>query len=174
MQESHTGFLLLDSSFKPLAANAEAVRILAFPTDPARMQRIETFLSDKVRSALITRQQRELGLVTEFKSGKRRYTCSAFRLDRAMNPRGDVLIVLLQRPLQRFVDPARFSAEYDLTSRERESVEFLIQGLTTKEIAKRMNVSPSTVSAFLRLVMVKMGTNSRSGIVGKIVQSEQQ
>ena len=49
-------------------------------------------------------------------------------------------------------------------------MELLVQGLATKDIAVRMKVSPSTVSAFLRLVMVKMGTNSRAGIVGRTVR----
>jgi DNA-binding CsgD family transcriptional regulator len=80
------------------------------------------------------------------------------------------MILLLQRPVQRYIDLSSFWAEYPLTPRERESVELLVQGLTTKEIAERMKVSPSTVSAFLRLVMVKIGTSSRSGIVSKVVK----
>jgi len=47
-------------------------------------------------------------------------------------------------------------------------VEYLLQGLTSKEIAARMNISPNTVKAFLRLVMVKMKVSTRSGIAGKI------
>jgi DNA-binding CsgD family transcriptional regulator len=41
-------------------------------------------------------------------------------------------------------------------------------GLTSKEVATRMNISPNTVTAFLRLIMVKMGVTTRSGIVGKL------
>ena len=63
------------------------------------------------------------------------------------------------------------SQEFDLTQRERETVEFLMQGLTSKEIATRMNISPNTVKAFLRLVMVKMKVSTRSGIAGKITAS---
>jgi len=50
-------------------------------------------------------------------------------------------------------------------------VEFLLQGLTSKEIANRMGISPNTVKAFLRLVMVKMKVSTRSGIAGKIAGS---
>ena len=32
-----------------------------------------------------------------------------------------------------------------------------------------MHISPNTVKAFLRLVMVKMDVSTRSGIIGKIV-----
>jgi len=63
------------------------------------------------------------------------------------------------------------SEEFDLTQRERETVEFLLQGLTSKEIATRMQISPNTVKAFLRLVMVKMKVSTRSGIAGKLAGS---
>jgi DNA-binding CsgD family transcriptional regulator len=46
-----------------------------------------------------------------------------------------------------------------------------MEGLTSKEIAERMKISPSTVKAFLRLVMVKMSVSTRSGIVGKVLGS---
>jgi hypothetical protein len=50
-------------------------------------------------------------------------------------------------------------------------VEFLLQGLTSKEIANRMNISVNTVKAFLRLIMVKMNVSTRSGIAGKVARS---
>ena len=58
-----------------------------------------------------------------------------------------------------------------LTPREQETIQLLMEGLTSKEIAERMKISPSTVKAFLRLVMVKMGVSTRSGIVGKLLGS---
>jgi DNA-binding CsgD family transcriptional regulator len=124
-----------------------------------------------VRTSLITRNgKHDSPFVHEFRSGKRQYTCTAFRLGESPDSSGATVLLLLQRPVHRFVDLAQISKEYDLTPRERESVEFLVQGLTTKDIAVRMKVSPSTVSAFLRLVMVKMGTNSRAGIVGRTIR----
>jgi DNA-binding CsgD family transcriptional regulator len=45
----------------------------------------------------------------------------------------------------------------------------LLEGLTSKEIADRMGISPNTVKAFIRLVMVKMNVSTRSGIIGRIV-----
>jgi DNA-binding CsgD family transcriptional regulator len=50
-----------------------------------------------------------------------------------------------------------------------EVVALLVEGLTSKEIANRMKISSNTVKAFLRLVMVKMGVSTRSGVVGKII-----
>jgi len=43
-------------------------------------------------------------------------------------------------------------------------------GLTSKEIAQRMQVSPNTVKVFLRSIMNKMSVCTRSGILGKLMQ----
>jgi len=61
---------------------------------------------------------------------------------------------------------AEVSESFRLTDREREVVELLIQGLTNKEIAGRMDISPNTVRAFISMVMGKLGVSTRSGIVG--------
>jgi len=36
-----------------------------------------------------------------------------------------------------------------------------------------MNISPNTVKVFLRLVMLKMGVTTRSGVVGKLMSDAQ-
>src|SRR5438105_4267326 len=59
--------------------------------------------------------------------------------------------------------------KYQLSRRELETVRFLIEGLTSKEIAARMGISPHTVKVFLRLAMKKMGVSSRSGIMSKFI-----
>ena len=46
---------------------------------------------------------------------------------------------------------------------------FLVEGLASKEIAARMQISPNTVKVFLRLAMMKMGVSSRSGIMSKFI-----
>jgi DNA-binding CsgD family transcriptional regulator len=58
--------------------------------------------------------------------------------------------------------------EYDLTGREVETVILLLEGLTSKEIANRMNISANTVKAFIRLVMLKLNVTTRSGIIVKV------
>jgi DNA-binding CsgD family transcriptional regulator len=60
------------------------------------------------------------------------------------------------------------TAKYNLTARERETTGYLLHGLTSKEIAQQMNISPNTVKAFMRLVMTKMGVTTRAGIVGRL------
>ena len=46
-----------------------------------------------------------------------------------------------------------------------------MHGFTSKEIAARMKISPNTVKAFLRLIMLKLRVSTRSGIVGRILES---
>jgi len=69
---------------------------------------------------------------------------------------------------------SQVSRQFNLTQREREALEYLLQGLTSKAIANRMNISPNTVKAFLRMIMIKTGVSSRSAMVGKIIMAQPQ
>jgi DNA-binding CsgD family transcriptional regulator len=76
---------------------------------------------------------------------------------------------LIERPVQLSLDTLRIAAKFQLTQRERETLEFVVQGYTSKEIADRMQISPNTVKAFIRIIMIKTGTTTRSGIIGKVL-----
>jgi DNA-binding CsgD family transcriptional regulator len=78
--------------------------------------------------------------------------------------------ILLERAAPNVMDIAAASRHFGLTQREQQTVELLTLGLTSKEIASRMSISPNTVKAFFRLVMTKMAVSTRSGIVGKIAR----
>ena len=60
-----------------------------------------------------------------------------------------------------------------MTPRETETVDFLVQGLGTNQIASRMGISPNTAKAFLRSVMIKVGAEYRHGITAKMLQASQ-
>jgi len=173
MAPSNNGFLLLDAGLNLIASNGPALQILCFPSEAERIKQPKVFLSDRVRTTLIDhRSQDAPAFVREFKSGKRRYICKSFPVD--CNGKSTVqpaFAVLLERDAAAGSGLSEISEQFDLTDRERETVEYLLQGLTSKEIATRMNISPNTVKAFLRLVMVKMKVSTRSGIAGKIAGS---
>jgi DNA-binding CsgD family transcriptional regulator len=59
--------------------------------------------------------------------------------------------------------------EHNLTDRERDILLGIAAGLTTKEMAARMNVSPNTVKSFIRLVMVKTLVSSRTELLAKLL-----
>jgi DNA-binding CsgD family transcriptional regulator len=167
---SQSGFLLLDKSLGPVASNHEAIRILTYPNLPERIKRIDVFLGDKIRAGLVSHQSSTgLEFVKEFKSGRRKYFCRSFLVD--SNGKGMPLTaaLLLERCSSSTMALAQIGQDFELTQREKETVELLIQGLTSKEIAVRMEISPNTVKAFLRIVMVKMGVSTRSGILGKVI-----
>src|SRR5580700_9648998 len=173
MAPSNNGFLLLDAGLNLIASNDPALQILCFPSEAERIKQPKVFLSDRVRNALVDhRNQERPAFVKEFRSGKRRYICKSFQVDcNGRSPVQPAFAVLLERDAAASTGISEISEQFDLTQRERETVEFLLQGLTSKEIATRMQISPNTVKAFLRLVMVKMKVSTRSGIAGKLAGS---
>jgi DNA-binding CsgD family transcriptional regulator len=174
MAPSENGFLLLDGGLNLIASNEPALQILCFPSRPDRIKQPRVFLADRIRTALLDHQRTGgLAFVKEFESGKRRYICKSFQVDcnGDRSPQPAYAVLLERNAATSFSALAEISEEFDLTQRERETVEFLLQGFTSKEIANRMNISPNTVKAFLRLVMVKMKVSTRSGIAGKIAGS---
>ena len=56
-----------------------------------------------------------------------------------------------------------------MTQRETEALGLLMQGYTTKQIARRMEISPDTAKSFLRSVMFKAEASNRSGILAKVM-----
>lgn len=174
MAPSNNGFLLLDAGLNLIASNDPALQILGFPSGLDRIKQPKVSLADRVRTTLL-RRERQGGtvFVKEFKSGKRRYICKSFQVNcNGHNSLQPAFVMLLERSTASSHSAlTEVSAQFGLTQRECETVEFLVQGLTSKEIATRMKISPNTVKAFLRLVMVKMKVSTRSGIAGKIAGS---
>ena len=110
--------------------------------------------------------------LVEFTSGKRRYLLRAFFLDSNINhPFQPTYALLIERGHHVLLELAHISNQYDLTNREIETVRLLLGGLTSKEIASHMKISPNTVKVFLRQIMLKMGVTTRAGIIGKFVSS---
>jgi DNA-binding CsgD family transcriptional regulator len=172
-EKLQAGLLLVDSKLKLLHFNSEAVKILAYPTTPERIKRLDVFLSDRVKSGLIAERTAESPtFAKEFKSGNRRYNCRTFTLEpQEAEAFRQATVLLLERNPFRVSALSQASQNFGFTPRENQTVELLLQGLTGKEIASRLDISPNTVKTFLRLVMVKMGVTTRSGIVGKIFTS---
>jgi DNA-binding CsgD family transcriptional regulator len=168
---SGQGFILLDPRLRPVAYNLDALQILSFPTKPDRIKQVPLFLYDKIRSNLLNGGSPEVPeFVRECKAGRRTYTCRAFHID--CNSVNDLqtpisFAILLERHGSNAAALSDLARQFELTARECETVALLLEGLTSKEIANRMQISPNTVKAFLRLVMVKMDVSTRSGIVGK-------
>ena len=162
---ARVGFVLLDSSLKPVFYNVEALRILGYPSGPLRTP--DAAFLRSVRSFAEQTRGVDVEATTSFVSGRRRYVCRAFGLEPAI-PAGSspAIAITFERDSSLRDQVARFQ----LTDREIEVVQHLASGLTSKEIAQRMNISLNTVKTFFRLVMIKMGVTTRAGVIGKLVR----
>lgn len=163
---ARAGLILLDSSLKPVYWNSEALRIAAYPSPPSKapgaqfLESIRLTVGEKPGS-------NGSSMTTEFMSGKRRYLCRTLVLESESTERSKpVLAITLERQGSAFID---FARRFQLTNREIEAVHHLAYGLTTKEIAHRMTISPETVKNFLRFIMLKVGVTTRAGVIGKLI-----
>ena len=174
MKPHGEGFLLLGPNKAPLFVNDDAIEILAYPKRRESIRSLDSFLAERIRSILsIENGALESGCITHVQSGRRRYLCRVLPLNGTPNGSKHHLgmAVLIERCSKFGLDARSWSARFHLTQREVETVAFLLQGLTNKEIASRMGISPNTVKAFIRLIMVKMAVSTRSGIIGKLLES---
>lgn len=60
------------------------------------------------------------------------------------------------------------AARYALTAREREMIALVARGLTNKEIAYELGISPATVRTHVYNLFQKTGVQSRIGLINKI------
>ncbi len=171
-QESPAGLLVVDSGNQPVYADAEAIRVLAYPEDPEKIKSSGRYLAEKIRSVVPNGEATtRLLSARDFVSGRRRYRCRSFVLESNSNKSALRIVGILMERVHHasFLVSAR-GDQFHLTSREKETVGLLSAGLTTKEIAGRMLISPNTVKAFLRQIMFKMGVSNRSGILAKALR----
>lgn len=172
---SSEGFLLLDPGMNPVFVNHTAAEILLYPQKIEAQRKLNELLVGKIRGRLLTSPSLDLPvIVTRLKSGRRLYQCRAFRVKAIAG--GDTqssVAVLLERGCSGSISLAKIAETFNLTHREQEVLQYLSDGgLTTKEIAARIGISPNTVKAFLRLIMLKMGVTTRSGILGKAIATK--
>lgn len=70
----------------------------------------------------------------------------------------------------RLAEPQSGAESYGLTSRERQILQLLVDGLTTRQIAGRLEVSFHTVDTHIRNIYSKLHVHNRGGAVAKAVQ----
>jgi DNA-binding CsgD family transcriptional regulator len=168
------GLIVVDAEWKLIYANPEAKRILTYPKAFRRFELAWTSLQKKFFPALAKQNSSSSWTSqAEFISGRRKYVSRTFPLTKPRDgrPAGTAIAVLLERGGSGSYAVSEVCERFHLTERERVVVEFLIQGLTNKETAGRMNISPNTVRAFIRMVMIKLGVSTRSGIVGIVFRA---
>jgi DNA-binding CsgD family transcriptional regulator len=168
------GLVVVDAALNVVASNADAVQILTFPAGCENGRRPGPLLREKIRPLVDRNSEEKPGSVREFRSGKRTYLCRSFVLNARLNGAvsSPTRLLVLERRASTTTAVSEAYQKFGLSPREQETIQLLLQGLTSKEIAARMKISPNTVKSFLRLVMVKMSVSTRSGIVGKVLGAE--
>jgi DNA-binding CsgD family transcriptional regulator len=142
------GLLVVDTSFKVVASNREAVQILTFPDLPEQIRHLDMWLRREIRNRLVNGKSPSAPkFVTEIQSAKRTYLCRSFSL--GTEPEGcgtarPVLVIILERKSNQASSIVELRRRFALTDREQETVQSILQGLTNKEIAQRMEISPNT------------------------------
>ena len=145
--------------------------MLSYPQESKDIHPAPAFIEMKLRPILSQlRASPKLSPAATYQSGRRQYRVRVFSLRKQGNssPSYPTHALMLERQDRRRVDLSSAASRFRLTPREQQTLSFLMQGMTSKEIASQMGVSPHTVKAFLRLVMSKMQVSTRSGIVGKL------
>ncbi len=162
--------VITDLSCNPLYASRAAIEILSYQDHVGGPADSRALIKRRIQSILKPERHAGLPPPTTFLSGKRHYVCRPYLLQsqRAKADRSTV-VLLLEREPRVLAELFETSRLFHFTPREFEVIALLIDGLTTKQIAQDMQISPNTVKAFLRLVMSKMGVTTRSGIIGKIL-----
>jgi len=60
--------------------------------------------------------------------------------------------------------------EYELTKRQESCLLYLVKGMSYKQIAKALQLSPKTVEHYLTIIRKKMSCSSRSELIQKALQ----
>jgi DNA-binding CsgD family transcriptional regulator len=167
------GIVMIDFSLNIIAADRGATAILYDPNRPLNEQGRVSWLSLTTLETIRDRQVKDsCPSKVGFRVGKHLYSCRTYLIE----PKNGLLtrpLLALHLTRESHVQDAlhQVAIEYHLTDREQEALVGISMGLTSKELADQMSISPNTVKAFTRLIMLKMGVSTRTGILGKVLET---
>ncbi len=170
------GMILTDLSYQPLAIDQGAASILAALSHPRRCQdavdphpasTVSVDIRDLMRRAVPDGLD---SMKTKFRVGLFAYTGRAYLVEPQNGARQPLMALHLERDWSAYDPLAQLGFRYHFTEREQDALRGIAMGLTNKEVAQRMNITPNTVKTFLRLIMVKMGVTRRTGVVAKLLE----
>ena len=169
-----SGVVILDSAGEILYLNEEARSILAtfIPDEIADDQDPET-----LHKAIIQSLKKHLGSLSapgstciQCTESNATYALRTLPLDSPQNEGEPCVMVLIEGiTVQRKFDINQVQKQFGLTKRETEVTYCLTKGLTNKEIANALSLSPETIHDYVKQIMKKLNTTTRAGIVGKVL-----
>lgn len=167
------GIVLVDMSFTPIAMDHGASAILS---DLNRQDGYEGAAAIP-RDLVMALQKRDLRSSSQVRiqvqGQTQAYRCRACLMETRSRLLGGPVLTLHFKRIASAAEAIRsFSEVYGLTPREEEVLTGISTGLTSKELAERMSISPNTVKTYLNLIMRKLDVTTRAGIVGKLLNCE--
>jgi DNA-binding CsgD family transcriptional regulator len=162
------GMLIVDDDLKILTITPTAERWLNELTDGA------PGLPDAVRSVVAYVRQLHDGDIHDDRISRARVRTASGRWlaicasrTRETNSRSANTAVIIEEAKPSHIAPLIIGA-YGLSPREAQVTRQVLQGLSTKEIASEINVSPYTVQDYLKTIFAKVGVRSRRELVATI------
>lgn len=168
------GLLLLDAQGKLLSWNSIARQILLpegnyLPT----LQQIRRHLVTLREACLQRRSSSKTSkapLMQELLYSKRRwYGLQVFGIDNHAGDRFSLVAVLLEEINPSRLDLRKAQRLFGLPPRQIETIQALQAGMTDKEIASTLGVSPETVRGYLKSIRAKLGVANRTAILHKLL-----
>lgn len=170
---AHEGLIVTDLSLEPIAADWGATAILSGAgQDRAKVAEILLSIPKELRDVLSSRNTADLPLTKmHFRLGTEGYNCRAFLVRPHNRTMAQPMLALHLQKDSSVADAIDvFASQYHLSVREQEVLKGIATGLTTKEMAERLAITPNTVKSFLRIIMIKMGVATRAGILGRLLE----
>ena len=169
-----SGVLIIDSSASILYLNEEARSILATCIPRSREFEEDSEAMNAAISALLQGHLRELSAgqpsCIYAPDSDSTYSLRALALEPQQGQQEHCTMILIEGvTLKRSFDINKVQEQFGLSKRETEVTLCLTKGMTNKEIAQALSISPETVNGYVKQVMKKLNTTTRSGIVGRVL-----
>lgn len=168
------GLILTDWSFKSVGFDRGAALMLGYATKTSPKAEPSSCIPREIFNMIRNHDPADLPFAkTYFRVGKSEYVCRVHIVDLPDRLCKEPLLAIhLEKAT--FVNGAVFeiASRYHLTVREAEVLRGICIGLSPKELAKRLGISPNTVKSFLRLIMTKMGVTTRAELFAVILEHQ--
>jgi DNA-binding CsgD family transcriptional regulator len=161
--------VIVDSDFRPVALDPGAEAILCSLAEHSTSDGM-----DRVPQAILNllRSKQNGGAKPMYvRSAAHCYSCRAFEI-RFLSGAQPLLALYLRQEMSLADSAHRLAADHHLSEREKEAVIGLAMGLSCKEIAEKMKISPNTAKVFVRMAMIKTGASSRAALFTRLLNRQ--
>ena len=162
------GFVLVDATLQVMYCNSVALEIFGYPEMGKAKEKLNSFILGTLGPLVGNGATGELSFVSEFVSGRRQYFCRAYSLSQSQSGLpGEHIAIVLERNSSILSGLTQVARQFGLSPREAQVLRLAVRGCCNKEMAEELNLSPNTVKAFIRMVMIKMSVTTRARVVCK-------